>query len=113
LVFKETDKLIGTAGLYRYDEQNLSILMGADLSKEYWGKGLMTEALKALVQYCFEIMKINRIEVTTDPKNIRAINLIKRLGFTKEGLLRQKYFYKGQFHDDIIFSLLKREWMEI
>lgn len=113
LVFKKTNRLIGTVGVYKYSKRDSCLTVGADLAKEYWGFGLMKETLDALIQHGFEKMALNRIEATTDPENIRAVRLIERLGFSKEGVLRGKYFYKGRFHDDIIYSLLREEWMKI
>ena len=102
--------LIGTVGFYGIDYENERAIVGADLMKEYWGRGLMTEALQALVDYGFEQMNLNRIEATSDPGNLRSIRLMERCGFRKEGLLRQRFYYKAAFHDDVMFSILKDDW---
>jgi len=104
------DKLIGTVGFYGIDHENGKAIAGADLMKEYWGKGLMTEALQALIDYGFEQMNLNRIDATSDPENSRSIRLMERCGFRREGLLRQRFYYKASFHDEAIYSLLKEDW---
>ena len=110
LVLKETGNLIGTLGLYGIDNVNKRAVVGVDLMKEYWGKGLMSEALQRLISYAFTEMRLNRIEGSADPQNLKSIQLLERCGFKKEGVLRQKSYYKGAFHDDAIYSILKREW---
>lgn len=70
----------------------------------------MTEALRAMLGYGFEKMELNRIQAIIDSENTRSIRLVQRLGFKKEGVLRQNSYFNGQFRDDVIFSLLKKEW---
>jgi len=70
----------------------------------------MVEAVRTLINYGFQQLNLNRIEATTDSENTRSIRLLERLGFLKEGRLRQKYFYKGKHHDELVFSLLKKDW---
>ena len=67
----------------------------------------MTEALQPLIQFGFNDMKLNRIETTAFSKNKRSIKTIERNGFKKEGILRQRFYFKGQFHDLVVFSLIK------
>lgn len=110
VVLKETGGLIGTLGYHNLSRRDHSAEIGYDLSRAHWGKGIMTEAVKALVRYGFEQMNLNRIEATVDSENLRSIRLLERLGFAREGLLREKYYYKGRFHDELIYSLRKRDW---
>lgn len=112
MVLKDTNELIGTLGFHRFSKKDSCLEVGGDLMREYWGQGLMTEALKSLIQYGFEHMGLNRIEASTNSKNTRSIRLAERVGFKKEGVLRKKYFYNGEYHDDIVYSLLKEEWIK-
>jgi ribosomal-protein-alanine N-acetyltransferase len=87
--------------------------MGYDLEKEHWGKGIMSEAMKAVIDFGFEKMELNRIEVYVMPRNKRSVRMIKNLGFKREGLLRQRFFDEfGNFTDDILFSMLRSDWEE-
>jgi ribosomal-protein-alanine N-acetyltransferase len=110
ITLKGDDKLIGTCGLYDWKKTTQSAEIGYDLDPAYWGQGIMTEALKALLNFGFEKMGLNRIQAVIDSKNKRSIKLVRGLGFTKEGVLRQRSYFNGQFRDDVIFSLLKEEW---
>lgn len=109
IVLEETGELVGTLGYHNLSRRDHSAEIGYDLSKVYWGKGIMTEAVVALIRYGFEQMNLNRIEATVDSENSRSIRLLERLGFMREGLLRERYYYKGRFHDELIYSLLHRD----
>ncbi len=110
MVLKESGNLIGTLGLYSIDMEKRSATLGFDLLPDYWGHGYMTEACFALLDYAFEEMELNRIQASAEPENIRSVRVMERLGFTREGILRQLDYYKGAFHDDVIFSMLGDEW---
>jgi len=55
-------------------------------------------------------MRLNRVQAIIDSRNVRSMKLVRRLGFMKEGVLRQRSYFNGQFRDDVCFSLLKKEW---
>ncbi len=115
ITLKRGRRPIGSLGFYRWlSSAAYQAEMGYDLAKEYWGRGIMTEAMNAVVDFGFERMGLNRIEVFIMPRNKRSIRMIKRLGFRKEGLLRQRYFDEfGEFADDILFSMLRSDWEAI
>jgi ribosomal-protein-alanine N-acetyltransferase len=70
----------------------------------------MTEAAGALVDFGFREMELNRIEAFVDPANHASARLLSRIGFRKEGLLRDAFFEKGSFVDAEIYSLLKADY---
>jgi ribosomal-protein-alanine N-acetyltransferase len=107
---RSTNQLIGTVTLLNWSKNDRCAEIGYDLSKEYWGKGLMTEALEVFIRFGFEVMNLNRIEATTNIRNERSSKVLTRLGFVQEGILRQKYQFRGNFSDEIIFSILREEW---
>ena len=111
LFMKDGGQPIGTIGLYGIKPEDFRAVLGADLLKEFWGQGYMTEAARALLDYGFREMNLNRIQASADADNEKSLALIRRLGFTCEGTMRQKDFYKGAFHDDVVFSLLREEWL--
>jgi ribosomal-protein-alanine N-acetyltransferase len=86
--------------------------MGYDLWPDYWGQGLMPEALRALLRYGFEVMELNRVEATTHTENQRSMRVLEKLGFQREGVLRDYYCREGMYNDQVLFSLLRREWWE-
>ncbi|MCK4439562.1 GNAT family N-acetyltransferase, partial [Candidatus Bathyarchaeota archaeon] len=67
-------------------------------------------ALHAVLDYSFGKMGMNRTQAIIDSKNIRSIKVVRRLGFKKEGVLRENSYFNGQFRDEVCFSLLKNEW---
>jgi len=105
-----TQKVIGTCGYLNYEKEHNRIEIGYDLKPEYWGKGIMQEALSKIIHFAFTSMKINKIEAKIEPENKSSIKLLGELGFYKEGVLRQHEFEKGKYVDLAIFSILKSEY---
>ena len=108
---KSEGRLIGTCGYWRWDNKHHHAEIGYDLWPDYWGQGLMPEALRALIRYGFEMMALNRIEATTHTENRRSQRVLAKLGFQREGLLREYYYREGAYNDQILFSLLRSEWV--
>ena len=115
ITLKGEGKPIGTLGFYKWmPSAGYQAEMGYDLAKEYWGKGIMSEAMRAVIDFGFERMELNRIEVYILPRNKRSIRMIKGIGFKREGLLRQRYFDEfGNFADDVLFSMLRQDWEQL
>jgi len=107
---KATGRLIGTCGYCRWNKQHHWAEIGYDLWPDHWGQGLMPEALRALLRYGFQEMELNRIEATTHTENRRSQRVLEKLGFQREGLLREYYYRDGEYNDQVAFSLLEREW---
>ncbi|MCJ8282257.1 MAG: GNAT family N-acetyltransferase [Rivularia sp. ALOHA_DT_140] len=106
---KEDNIIIGTCGYHNWLQKSFIAEIGYELSKAYWRQGIMTEALTAMIKFGFEKMDLNRIEATVMLDNIASMTLLEKLGFTQEGILREYGFWKGEFHDLKMFSLLKKE----
>jgi ribosomal-protein-alanine N-acetyltransferase len=104
----DDDHVIGSGGFHSFDEGRAEV--GYILSREYWGQGIMHEALAAILSYGFTEMELHRIEAIIDINNERSKNLLLKLGFTYEGNLRQRYPFNGQFLDEHYFGLLRDEW---
>ncbi|UCE90877.1 MAG: GNAT family N-acetyltransferase [Methanobacteriota archaeon] len=115
ITLKGESQPIGTLGFYKWvPSAGYQAEMGYDLAREYWGRGIMTEAMKAVIDFGFERMELNRIEIYIMPRNKRSIKMIRNLGFKREGLLRQRYFDEfGNFADDVLFSMLRSDWEEL
>jgi RimJ/RimL family protein N-acetyltransferase len=105
-------KTIGSIGLnkidYRCQTAELGIAIG---EKEYWSKGYGTEAARLLINYGFNQLNLNRIGSCVFAPNKRSLKMHQQLGFIKEGQKRQAFFKNGQFMDEVLFGLLKKEWM--
>lgn len=87
--------------------------IGFDLSPQYWGNGYMTEAMNSAISWIFKSYKIGieRIEAIININNHKAEKLASKVGFTKEGVLRDYVVYNDQRWDMSMFSLLKKEWI--
>jgi [ribosomal protein S5]-alanine N-acetyltransferase len=108
---KEDNVIVGSCG---YGIKNrFQAEIGYELAREYWRKGFMTEALSAIIQWGFEQLDLNRIEAFVMLENTASIQLLKKLHFVEEGVLREYGFWKGEFHDLKIFSLLKKEYIHL
>ena len=107
---KSSRRVVATCLLFRYDEQSARAELGYVLGREHWGRGLMHEALSALISYAFETCALRRVEAEVNPANDPSNRLLQKLGFRKEGLLRQRWFDKGSAHDTNIYGLLGEEW---
>lgn len=84
--------------------------LGYDLNPDYWNKGIMTESLKAVIEYVFQTLNINRIEATVSTMNMASIKVLEKLGFANEGILRERSLFSSTIHDTVMFSMLKREY---
>jgi RimJ/RimL family protein N-acetyltransferase len=107
----EDDRVIGTVTLFHMDEQNRRAEIGYALAREYWGQGLMSEALTALLEYAFSALDLNRIEADVDPRNAPSVRVIERLGFQREGFFRERWLVGGETQDSLMLGLLRHDWL--
>jgi [ribosomal protein S5]-alanine N-acetyltransferase len=107
---KENGKLIGSMGFVKFNPQDLCGEIGYTLSRDYWGKGIMTEAVKCIIRFAFEEMKINRIEAVHFSENEASGRVMQKAGMSFEGLLRQRRFAKGRYWDLKYYAILKSDW---
>ncbi len=104
------DRLIGSCCLFHFDEGYHRAEIGYDLHPDFWGQGIMTEAVAAILTNAFSTMGLHRVEANIDIANERSKGLLLKLGFTYEGVLRQRYVFRDQFDDEHYFGLLTHEW---
>ncbi|CAH8771079.1 GNAT family N-acetyltransferase [Paenibacillus dendritiformis] len=107
---KSSAKVIGTCGFLQYEKAHRRTELGYDLAPPYWGRGVMTEAAQRVLSFGFRDIGVNRIEAKIDPENIASERLLLRLGFQKEGVMRQQEFEKGRYVDIAMFSMLRSEY---
>jgi [ribosomal protein S5]-alanine N-acetyltransferase len=107
---KAEGTLIGTIGYCAWDRRHHHAEVGYDMWPAYWGQGLMPEALRAVVQYGFAEMELNRVQATTHTENHRSQRVLEKLGFQREGILREFYCRDGIYNDQVQFSLLRSDW---
>ena len=93
--------------LRRFRVNSLSI--GYELARAYWGRGLMTEALRAMLEFAFVRLHLNRVEAMFDVRNRASGRVMEKCGMRREGLLRQKLYNKGEYVDVEIWAILARD----
>jgi [ribosomal protein S5]-alanine N-acetyltransferase len=101
--------LAGTCGFHNWDQKRFRAEIGYDLSPGYWGQGLMVEALRSALSFGFQQMQLNRIEALIYVENPQSARVLEKLGFRREGLLRDYFYLNGQFYDHYVYSLLRRD----
>ena len=105
----ENDVLIGGCRVHFEDVKNKMASVGMALHKTYWSQGYGTEVGQLLLSLAFEQLGVHRIEALIEPSNARSLALVKKAGFTKEGLLRERILDE-QWIDTEVWSLLDHEW---
>ncbi|HMQ67904.1 MAG TPA: GNAT family N-acetyltransferase [Ignavibacteria bacterium] len=105
--FHDSDKLIGTGGVWRILKEHLRGEIGYELSEEHWKQGIMFEALSAVTDFAFDKMNLHSIEANLDPENTGSVKLLEKLGFIKEGHIKDSYLFDGKFTDTGIYSLIR------
>lgn len=108
IVLKETDELIGTLSLFNFHEQSKRAEVGYILSRLFWRKGIMGETFEAILDFCFDQMKLNRLEADIDPNNGASSALLKKQGFVVEGFLKERWIVNGNITDSEIYGLVKK-----
>ncbi|NLT47553.1 MAG: GNAT family N-acetyltransferase [Clostridiales bacterium] len=113
MVDKGTGTLIGSIG-YEEDTKRPEtgcMELGYAMAEDFWGKGLMTEAARAVIRYGFETMELPMISIYHNPVNHRSKRVIEKCGFHFEGILRRaNRIYNGVIRDMACYSLTKEEW---
>lgn len=110
ITLREVDQLIGTIGFHAIETEHWKAEIGYELHPTYWGKGIMSEVIAAVIRYGFNEMKLNRIEAFYDPKNFSSGRVLEKNGFKYEGTLKQRYFEKGKFVDAAIRAIIKEDY---
>jgi len=110
IVLSQDERLIGTCTLFSINATCRRAEVGYGLGSFAWGRGYMNEALKALLDYGFRQLNLNRVEADIDPRNEASARTLERLGFTKEGYLRERWIVGDEVSDTALYGLLQREW---
>lgn len=110
LATRSDDTLIGTVTLYNLSFENRRAEMGYALGHAHWGNGYMHEALQGLLGYAFGVLDLHRIEADVDPRNGASIRTLERLGFQREGYLRERWQVDGEIQDALFYGLLRPDW---
>jgi [ribosomal protein S5]-alanine N-acetyltransferase len=104
------DQFIGMINYHARQPWNRRLALGWILIPRFQGRGYMQEAVGAVLAHCFAALNTHRIEAEIEPENVRSARLAQRLGFQREGLLRDRLFVGDRPRTPLMYSLLRSEW---
>jgi ribosomal-protein-alanine N-acetyltransferase len=108
---RDSGRVIGSVCIFDWNPYHRVANLGYAFAKDCWGRGLASDALRALIDFAFRRLELNRLEATTLVVNLRSVALLERLGFQREGTRRQRMLDNdGAFQDSALFGLLSSEW---
>jgi ribosomal-protein-alanine N-acetyltransferase len=110
IILRETNRVVGTIGYMSYNADNSTVEIGYSLAREQWGKGLMTEALLAVIGETFRTLKVHRIEAMHFTDNPASGRVMAKCGMTHEGHMRERICCKGVFRDVEMWGILRKDW---
>jgi ribosomal-protein-alanine N-acetyltransferase len=106
----DQDVVLGLFGLHYWDQYHRRAEAGYDLARAYWGQGIASEALRAIIRFGFDQLNLNRIYARTIADNHESVRLLERIGFQREGTARKHSWEDdGTFHDSAMYGLLQEE----
>ena len=110
ITLKENNKVIGGVGLGvgDIDWKNKNAEIGYWLGKKYWGQGLASEAVKLIVKFGFEQLKLHRIYGIVSEENIASQKVLEKCGFKLEGELKEEFYRDKKWHNGLIYGLLNK-----
>ncbi|MGH8172363.1 MAG: GNAT family N-acetyltransferase [Rhodanobacteraceae bacterium] len=104
------DALIGTVSLFSLNRGQRRAEVGYALASGFWGHGYATEMLRPALDFAFNTLELERLEADIDPRNEASCRLIERVGFVREGLLRERWRVADEVTDSAMYGLLRREY---
>lgn len=110
LALKPNRRMIGSCGFHLFDRRHQRVEIGYELHSDYWRQGLMSEALRAALEFCFDTLAVHRVEADVVEGNVASAALLKKAGFTLEGLWRDRVYKRGAFQSLWQYGFLKPEY---
>jgi len=101
---------LGWCGLTRWNPDYRSASLGYCLDDAAWGHGYATEAGRALLQWAYDTLDLNRVQAEADTRNAASARVLEKLGFVREGTLREDCIVNGEVSDTWVYGLIKRQW---
>jgi RimJ/RimL family protein N-acetyltransferase len=107
---RSDDLMIGSCALFAYQQAHRRAALGYALASAHWGHGFAQEALRLVLDHAFNVLDLHRLEADVDPRNAASIRLLEKLGFVREGVLRERWHVGGELQDSAIYALLARDY---
>jgi [ribosomal protein S5]-alanine N-acetyltransferase len=112
IVTRAEDRAVGGTGFHQIDWRSRHASFGVAIGdSENWGKGYGTDATRLMVHYAFATLNLNRVWLLVLEYNERGIRCYEKVGFRKEGLLRQEHFREGRYWDTYLMAILRDDWL--
>lgn len=113
VTFKDADKVLGSFAFHYWSQRHRRAEVGYDLARAYWGQGIASETLRAIISFGFKQMNLNRIYASTIADNHESVRLLEQVGFQREGTKRKSSWEDdGTFHDSAMYGLLRDEYTQ-
>lgn len=110
LAIERAGEFVGWCCLIEWNPDYRSATLGFCLAEAAWGQGIATEAAGALLTWAFDTLDLNRVHSQADTRNIASGRVLEKLGFVREGTLREDCIVDGEVSDSWVYGLLRREW---
>jgi [ribosomal protein S5]-alanine N-acetyltransferase len=110
VALRQDDQLVGTCGFNEWSQVHRWAELAFDLAQGHWGKGLMRQAVTAILQWTYRQDEVNRVQAFVRVDNSRSMRLLERSGFMREGCLRSYRVCRGQPRDFHVYGLLRSDW---
>lgn len=111
ITLRDDDELFGLVTLFSVNRLQRRAEIGYQLRPSHWGRGYAQEALRAVLTYGIEALELARVEADIDPRNEASCRLVERVGFRREGYLRERWYVNGEVADTALYGLLAREFL--
>ena len=111
ITLKGHDKMIGKCILFQFNHPSRRAEIGYILNRDYWRRGLMYQALEAVIDFAFDTLNLHRIEADVDTENAGSLGILQKMGFKREGLFKDRWFVYDEWQDSVMLGLLKHEWL--
>ena len=113
IIEKKSGKIIGDIGVHFWDKENKQAEIGCTLNRNFQKKGYATESVRKIIDYLFTELNKHRIITSIDPNNENSVRLVERIGFRKEAHFVESLFVNGKWVDDLIYSLIEKDWKKL
>lgn len=110
---KENQRVIGCVTLWNLQKTDACAELGYEMHPVFEGKGFMSEAVQEVLSFGFDLLGLQRVEALPLARNHSSRQLLERIGFDLEGIMRQKICFHGEYLDQCIYSLLKPQWQKV
>jgi ribosomal-protein-serine acetyltransferase len=106
----EDGQIVGVLGFHRIDWENRCTSIGYWIAESSQRRGTITQAVRAVIEHAFRSWKLNRVEIQAGVDNARSRAIAARLGFEKEGVLRQAERVEDRYVDHVVYAMLAADW---